>query len=126
MAMQYWRNLGEARAKFVVLENSYHGDTVGAMSASARGLFTAAFEPVMFEVVHAASLDDVERALIADNAAAVLIEPMLRGRRHDHVAVTVRTRHPRSLFASWHSDDRGRSVNGSAAPVRCSRANMLA
>ncbi len=77
MAVQYWRNRGEARTKFIVLENSYHGDTVGAMSASARGIFTAAFGSMMFEVTHVRDLAQMEAAIAG--AAAVLIEPMLQG-----------------------------------------------
>lgn len=75
MAMQYWRNRGEARTKFAVLEHSYHGDTVGAMSASERGPFTAAFGPMIFEVERFNSLDTLKN----EPYAAVLIEPMLQG-----------------------------------------------
>jgi adenosylmethionine-8-amino-7-oxononanoate aminotransferase len=77
MAMQYWQNQGEARTKFVVLENSYHGDTVGAMSASARGVFTAAFGSMMFDVSCVKDLATMEASIAG--AAAVLIEPMLQG-----------------------------------------------
>jgi adenosylmethionine-8-amino-7-oxononanoate aminotransferase len=81
MAVQYWRNIskigGESRTKFIVLEDSYHGDTVGAMSASARSVFTAAFDSMMFEVVHVRDLVAMEAAMA--DAAAVLIEPMLQG-----------------------------------------------
>jgi adenosylmethionine-8-amino-7-oxononanoate aminotransferase len=45
MALQYWRNKGDNRRnKFVCFNNSYHGDTVGAMSVSARSHFNAAYE----------------------------------------------------------------------------------
>ncbi len=37
---------------FVALENSYHGDTVGAMSLGSRGGFTKSFEKVLFDVHH--------------------------------------------------------------------------
>lgn len=78
MALQYWRNRGEPRTKFAALAGAYHGDTVGAMSVSARSVFTAAFEPLMFDVAHFASLEELE-ALLKDGLAAVLIEPMLQG-----------------------------------------------
>lgn len=77
MAVQYWRNRSEPRTKFVVLENSYHGDTVGAMSASARGVFTAAFGSMMFDVACVNDLVTLEAAI--SGAAAVIIEPMLQG-----------------------------------------------
>jgi adenosylmethionine-8-amino-7-oxononanoate aminotransferase len=82
MAFQYWRNRGdEQRRTFIVLENSYHGDTVGAMSASAPSYFTEPFEPLLFRVERADGLDTIERILVerGDAIAAVLIEPMLQG-----------------------------------------------
>lgn len=77
MAVQYWRNRGEARTKFIVLEDSYHGDTAGAMSASARSVFTAAFDSMMFDVEHVGTIAAMESAI--PGAAAVLMEPMLQG-----------------------------------------------
>src|SRR5205085_1950304 len=40
LAHQYWRNLGQERRTFITLHHAYHGDTVGAMSASEASLFT--------------------------------------------------------------------------------------
>jgi adenosylmethionine-8-amino-7-oxononanoate aminotransferase len=101
LALQYWRNRGEPRrTKFIALHHAYHGDTVGAMSASEDSVFTRAFSPVLFSVerVHApycyrcplgltraeCSIDclgDLERRLVdhRDEIAAVLVEPMLQG-----------------------------------------------
>jgi len=101
LAVQYWRNQGKpARTKFVALHHAYHGDTVGAMSASEDSLFTRAFASMLFSVerVHApycyrcplgltratCSIDclgDLEKKLAenGDSIAAVLIEPMLQG-----------------------------------------------
>jgi adenosylmethionine-8-amino-7-oxononanoate aminotransferase len=78
MALQYWSNRGHKRSRFLSLVNSYHGDTVGAMSASARSVFTAAFEPMMFQVEQFRDLADLE-TMLRDDIAAVLIEPMLQG-----------------------------------------------
>jgi adenosylmethionine-8-amino-7-oxononanoate aminotransferase len=50
MAIQYWKHHGEDRRTFLALESAYHGDTFGAMSVSARGLFTDAFAPLLFDV----------------------------------------------------------------------------
>src|SRR5262249_32777248 len=87
MALQYHRNRGEDRRVVVALENAYHGDTFGAMSVSGRGLFTAPFTPLLFDVARlpdpvdndvVASLD----ALIAERGkelAAVIVEPLLLG-----------------------------------------------
>jgi adenosylmethionine-8-amino-7-oxononanoate aminotransferase len=52
MCVQYWQLHKEKRMTFLALENSYHGDTFGAMSASARGTFTHPFAPMLFNVIH--------------------------------------------------------------------------
>ncbi len=82
MAFQYWWNRGEDRRRtFIVLEHAYHGDTVGAMSASAPSYFTAPFEPLLFRVERADSLAEMEQILAEQgrDVAAILIEPMLQG-----------------------------------------------
>jgi adenosylmethionine-8-amino-7-oxononanoate aminotransferase len=50
MSMQYWKHVGEERGEILALQHAYHGDTFGAMSASARGLFTKPFENYLFDV----------------------------------------------------------------------------
>jgi adenosylmethionine-8-amino-7-oxononanoate aminotransferase len=50
MAYQYWRNKGEERRTFIALEHAYHGDTIGAMSASDSSAFTAPFKDLLFKV----------------------------------------------------------------------------
>jgi adenosylmethionine-8-amino-7-oxononanoate aminotransferase len=52
MCLQYWQHRGEERSLFLALDHSYHGDTFGAMSVSARGPFTSAFERHLFHVEH--------------------------------------------------------------------------
>jgi adenosylmethionine---8-amino-7-oxononanoate aminotransferase len=39
MALGYWLNIGKPRTRLVVMQHSYHGDTVGTMSVGARGVF---------------------------------------------------------------------------------------
>jgi adenosylmethionine-8-amino-7-oxononanoate aminotransferase len=99
IACQYWGNQGESRRTFVTLRHAYHGDTVGAMSASEDSLFTRPFAPMLFEVVRAEAPYcyrcplGLERAtcridclqslneLLArhgQDVAAVLVEPMLQ------------------------------------------------
>lgn len=51
MCVQYWDHKGEERTTFLALENAYHGDTFGAMSASDRGTFTFPFRSMLFDVV---------------------------------------------------------------------------
>ncbi|HEY2843153.1 MAG TPA: adenosylmethionine--8-amino-7-oxononanoate transaminase [Bryobacteraceae bacterium] len=82
LAIQYWSNRGEPQRKtFITLHNAYHGDTVGAMSASEDSVFTRAFSSLLFSVKRAGTLEEMERCLreAGDSVAAVLIEPMLQG-----------------------------------------------
>lgn len=53
MASQYWSNQGQSRRTFLTLHHAYHGDTVGAMSASELSVFTQPFSPMLFDVVRA-------------------------------------------------------------------------
>ena len=41
---------GKPRSRIIALEHAYHGDTIGAMAAGARGVFNAAYEPLLFDV----------------------------------------------------------------------------
>lgn len=87
IALQYWRHRGEPRRLIVALENAYHGDTFGAMSVSARGLFTEPFAEHLFEVARLpdpvehdvpAALEDLIRSRERE-IAAVIVEPLLLG-----------------------------------------------
>jgi adenosylmethionine-8-amino-7-oxononanoate aminotransferase len=58
MSFHYWRNMGEqGRTRFVTLSNSYHGDTLGALSVGDAGLFKEAYEPLLMEPLVAPSPD---------------------------------------------------------------------
>src|ERR1700754_2391576 len=50
MALGYWNNIGKPRSRIVVMEHSYHGDTIGAMSVGARGVFNASYDALLFDV----------------------------------------------------------------------------
>jgi adenosylmethionine-8-amino-7-oxononanoate aminotransferase len=103
MAVQYWSNLGQPRGTFIGLRHAYHGDTVGAMSASEQSVFTRAFEPMLFGIerghspycyrcplgleratCHVECLDRTPETIGAqlerhrDDVAAVIVEPMLQ------------------------------------------------
>lgn len=88
MALGYWRNVGAPRTRILALEHAYHGDTVGTMSAGARGAFTASYEPLLFEVGRLpfpvagreqATLDALDAALQAEPVAALIVEPLILG-----------------------------------------------
>ncbi len=49
MSFQYWRNTGRSRkTKFVHPRDSYHGDTIGAMSVGGIELYREIFSPLLF------------------------------------------------------------------------------
>ncbi|MBY0381505.1 MAG: adenosylmethionine--8-amino-7-oxononanoate transaminase, partial [Xanthobacteraceae bacterium] len=88
MALGYWRNIGAPRSKIVVMESSYHGDTIGTMSVGARGVFNAAYEPLLFQVScipfphpghEQETLDALEKICGSDNPAAFIVEPLILG-----------------------------------------------
>jgi adenosylmethionine---8-amino-7-oxononanoate aminotransferase len=86
MALGFWKNSGSARSRIIALEHAYHGDTIGTMSAGARGVFNAAYEPLLFDVVRlpfpsAGREQETLRALedAAKDAAALIAEPLILG-----------------------------------------------
>lgn len=88
MALGYWRNIGQPRTRILALEHAYHGDTIGTMSAGARGVFNAAYEPLLFDVGripypkphHAQpTFDALEIACRKGDVAALICEPLILG-----------------------------------------------
>src|SRR5438270_5202128 len=52
MAYQWWAQRGERRrTRFVCLDMSYHGDTLGSVSVGAIPLFHELYEPLLFDAV---------------------------------------------------------------------------
>lgn len=88
MALGYWHNIGQQRRRIVVMQHSYHGDTVGAMSVGARGVFNAAYGPLLFDVTsipfpargrEQATLAALESVCRNEMPAAFLVEPLILG-----------------------------------------------
>jgi adenosylmethionine-8-amino-7-oxononanoate aminotransferase len=88
MALGFWRHLGEDRRQIVVMEGSYHGDTIGAMSVGARGPFTAPYESLLFDVERipfpapgheAATLEAFDAVCRRGKVAAFIVEPLVLG-----------------------------------------------
>jgi adenosylmethionine-8-amino-7-oxononanoate aminotransferase len=86
MALGFWKNQNRPRTRIIALEHAYHGDTVGTMSAGARGVFTTAYAPLLFDVVRLPfpmpgreqeTLDMLKVA--AKDAAALIVEPLILG-----------------------------------------------
>ncbi|AKQ41712.1 adenosylmethionine-8-amino-7-oxononanoate aminotransferase [Aurantiacibacter atlanticus] len=88
MALGFWANRGESRHRILVLEHSYHGDTIGAMSIGERGVYNRAYSPLLFDVgtipfphkgAEQASLDALNSACSAGDIAAFIVEPLVLG-----------------------------------------------
>lgn len=90
MALGFWHNRGETRHRIIVMDHSYHGDTIGAMSIGTRGVFNQAYAPLLFDVgsipfpeqgAEQATLDALT-AFCADQdnpPAALIVEPLILG-----------------------------------------------
>ncbi|MES1983408.1 MAG: adenosylmethionine--8-amino-7-oxononanoate transaminase [Pseudomonadota bacterium] len=87
MALGYWNVVDPRRVSIVVMEHSYHGDTIGAMSVGERGAFNRAYEPLLFDVVtvpfpaagrEQVTFDALEAACAA-KPAAFIVEPLILG-----------------------------------------------
>lgn len=101
MSAHYWRNQGQAdKNRFVYLENSYHGETLGALSVTDVPIFRSAYAPLVrdnFCVMNPdarqardgeSAYDVAERAALALEAvlqqhhaeiAALILEPLVQG-----------------------------------------------
>jgi adenosylmethionine-8-amino-7-oxononanoate aminotransferase len=88
MALGYFHNTGSPRRRIVALEHGYHGDTVGGMSVGARSVFSAAYEPLLFDVTRIpfpaegreqATIDAFDAACTAEPVAALILEPLILG-----------------------------------------------
>jgi len=89
MAFQYFKNKAETRPLFVSLENSYHGETMGALAVSDTGLYKEVYEEILIKTLHAKSpalhdekeaLEDMKRVLEthAGKICAVVVEPLVQ------------------------------------------------
>ncbi|MFG3693896.1 adenosylmethionine--8-amino-7-oxononanoate transaminase [Stutzerimonas stutzeri] len=101
MSFHYWRNCGRPeKQRFVTLTNSYHGETVAAMSVGDVALFTDTYKPLLLDTFKVPSPDcylrpdgvsweEHSRQMFAhmeqtlaehyDQIAAVIVEPLIQG-----------------------------------------------
>ena len=101
MSFHYWRNCGRSeKQRFVTLTNSYHGETMAAMSVGDVALFTDTYKPLLLDTFKVPSPDCYHRApgvsweehsrlmfahmeqTLAEHhgqVAAVIVEPLIQG-----------------------------------------------
>jgi len=100
MSFHYWRNHGQTRkTRFISLANSYHGETLGALSVGDIPLYRETYQPLLHNNIIAPSPDCFDRApgvsyeahsresfsamedLLAQHASevcAVIVEPLIQ------------------------------------------------
>lgn len=100
MSFHYWRNVGQSRkTRFVTLSNSYHGETLGALSVGDVALYKETYAPLLLEAITVPSPDCFERppgesweshsrrrfeamegclAEHGDSICAVIVEPLVQ------------------------------------------------
>jgi len=105
MAYHYYKNIGKERPLFVSLSNSYHGETIGALSVGDVALYKETYGPLLLRSLQtpvpedqseAAALEAVKalESLLrehADSVAALIVEPLIQGAGNMHMY------HPRYL-----------------------------
>lgn len=101
MSFHYWRNSGQpGKTEFVSLQNSYHGETLGALSVTDVALFKDTYAPLLRQSVQVPSPDwrlaepgesseqyalraaeSLEKHLAKHHAvtAALIVEPLVQG-----------------------------------------------
>ncbi len=74
IARRYFRERGEDRFRIIVLENAFHGRTMGSLSATPKADFHRGFEPLLegFDVAKP-RIEDIERK-VTPQTAGVMIE----------------------------------------------------
>ncbi|OHX37706.1 adenosylmethionine--8-amino-7-oxononanoate transaminase [Methylomonas sp. LWB] len=100
MSFHYWRNLGKTeKNRFITLENSYHGETLGALAVGNVALYKSTYAPLLMDVISVPGPDcyfrepgeswrdyssrrfkAMEEALAehAESVSAVIVEPLVQ------------------------------------------------
>lgn len=79
MSFHYWVNTGhKEKTTFINLSNSYHGETIGALSVGDVALYKQTYEPLLLKTVTAPSPDcfNKEEGETDEAYSARMIEPM--------------------------------------------------
>ena len=69
--------LSTGKQHFIALKNSYHGKTLGALSATSGDKYRHAFEPLVWDFSHLSITDhQLLASAVTENTAAFLLEPV--------------------------------------------------
>ena len=93
MSYHYHLNSGKRKPVFLSLTNSYHGETIGALSVGDVALYKETYEPLLISNMQVAvpkdqsqeaaeeALDLLEHVLMerSDEIAALILEPLIQG-----------------------------------------------
>ncbi len=92
MSFQYHKNRGKTKPNFVSLENSYHGETIAALSVSDMGLYKDVYDEILIKSIKTSSPknqseEEANRALSeleklfserSSEISAIIIEPLVQ------------------------------------------------
>ncbi|MDD2383666.1 MAG: adenosylmethionine--8-amino-7-oxononanoate transaminase [Sulfurospirillaceae bacterium] len=81
MSFQYHKNKGEKRPFFVSLENSYHGETIGALSVGDVKLYKEVFEGILIQTLQTPVPENQTEE--AASKAADALEVLFQERGHE-------------------------------------------
>lgn len=78
MSFHYWKNTGRpGKRKFVSLEGSYHGETLGALAVTDVAIFREAYGPLLAENILAPFPGPGRSALSCESCCADCVQPSL-------------------------------------------------
>jgi adenosylmethionine---8-amino-7-oxononanoate aminotransferase len=106
MAYHYFKNIGKEKPLFISLENSYHGETIGALSVGDVALYKETYGPLLLQCLQTPVPKDTSEAAAleaaagldallqthGDSVAALILEPLIQGAGSMHMY------HPRYLI----------------------------
>jgi len=92
MAFHYWKNKGQVRELFLSLKNSYHGETIGALSVGDVGLYKDTYKEILIKnitipIPEDQSEEETQKALKEaekifekhhKNISSLIIEPLVQ------------------------------------------------
>jgi adenosylmethionine-8-amino-7-oxononanoate aminotransferase len=99
MSFHYHKNRGEERDLFLSLTNSYHGETLGALSVGDLGLYKEIYKPLLIKNIQTPvpknqtkeatkkALDELEKILekYGKKISAFIVEPLIQAAGNMHI-----------------------------------------